>query len=65
MGLITGPVIAGRVTDDLQMDVTAIGDTINRAARIEEAPGGAEHLAVDRLRTQRPTQQRLGTPSRR
>jgi class 3 adenylate cyclase len=35
-GLNTGPVVVGTVTDDLRMDFTAIGDTVNLAARIEQ-----------------------------
>jgi class 3 adenylate cyclase/tetratricopeptide (TPR) repeat protein len=37
VGLNTGPVVVGTVTDDLQMDFTAIGDTVNLAARMEQA----------------------------
>src|SRR5437870_4156793 len=42
VGLNTGPVVVGTVTDKLQMDFTAIGDTVNLAARMEQAadPGG-------------------------
>ena len=42
VGLNTGPVVAGTVSDDLHMDFTAIGDTVNLAARLEQAaePGG-------------------------
>jgi class 3 adenylate cyclase/tetratricopeptide (TPR) repeat protein len=36
VGLNTGPVVVGTVTDDLQMDFTAIGDTVNLAARMEQ-----------------------------
>ncbi len=41
IGLHTGPVIVGRIGDDLSMDYTAIGDTVNLAARMEQwaAPG--------------------------
>jgi class 3 adenylate cyclase/tetratricopeptide (TPR) repeat protein len=41
VGLNTGPVVVGTVTDDLHLDFTAIGDTVNLAARIEQsaAPG--------------------------
>jgi class 3 adenylate cyclase len=37
VGLNTGPVVVGTVTDDLRMDFTAIGDTVNLAARLEQA----------------------------
>jgi class 3 adenylate cyclase len=37
VGLNTGPVVVGTVTDNLQMDFTAIGDTVNLAARMEQA----------------------------
>jgi class 3 adenylate cyclase len=37
VGLNTGPVVVGTVTDDLRMDFTAIGDTVNLAARMEQA----------------------------
>ncbi|MDQ3900639.1 MAG: AAA family ATPase, partial [Actinomycetota bacterium] len=36
VGLNTGPVVVGTVTDDLQMDFTAIGDTVNLAARMQQ-----------------------------
>jgi class 3 adenylate cyclase len=36
IGLNTGPVVVGRVSDDLKMDYTAIGDTVNLAARMEQ-----------------------------
>jgi class 3 adenylate cyclase/tetratricopeptide (TPR) repeat protein len=35
MGLNSGPVVVGSIGDDLRMDYTAIGDTINLASRIE------------------------------
>lgn len=37
IGLSTGPVVVGRVGDDVLMDYTAIGDTANVAARMEAA----------------------------
>ena len=42
IGLNSGPVIVGSIGDDLRMDYTAIGDTTNLAARMEDAarPGG-------------------------
>jgi class 3 adenylate cyclase/tetratricopeptide (TPR) repeat protein len=36
IGLNSGPVIVGSIGDDLRMDYTAIGDTTNLAARIQE-----------------------------
>lgn len=36
IGLNSGPVVVGAIGDDLHMDYTAIGDTINLAARIEQ-----------------------------
>ncbi|HEX6404898.1 MAG TPA: adenylate/guanylate cyclase domain-containing protein [Pseudonocardiaceae bacterium] len=36
VGLNTGPVVVGTVTDDLRMDFTAIGDTVNLAARMQQ-----------------------------
>ncbi|MDQ4131469.1 MAG: adenylate/guanylate cyclase domain-containing protein, partial [Actinomycetota bacterium] len=35
-GLNTGPVVVGRIGNDLHMDYTAIGDTTNLAKRMEE-----------------------------
>jgi class 3 adenylate cyclase/tetratricopeptide (TPR) repeat protein len=42
VGLNTGPVVVGRIGDDVLLDYTAIGDTANVAARMEQAapPGG-------------------------
>ena len=37
IALNTGIVVVGRVTDDLRMDYTAIGDTINLASRLQSA----------------------------
>jgi class 3 adenylate cyclase/tetratricopeptide (TPR) repeat protein len=36
MGLHSGPVIVGSIGDDLRMDYTAVGDTTNLAARIQQ-----------------------------
>ena len=36
IGLSTGPVVVGRVGDDVLLDYTAIGDTANVAARMEQ-----------------------------
>jgi class 3 adenylate cyclase/tetratricopeptide (TPR) repeat protein len=42
MGVNTGPVVVGRIGDNLRMDYTAIGDTTNVAARLQASaePGG-------------------------
>lgn len=41
VGLNTGPVVVGKISDNLDMDYTAIGDTVNLASRMESvaAPG--------------------------
>ncbi|MFB3094027.1 MAG: adenylate/guanylate cyclase domain-containing protein, partial [Dehalococcoidia bacterium] len=36
VGLNTGPVVVGKISDNLDMDYTALGDTVNLAARMEE-----------------------------
>ena len=43
IGLNSGPVVVGSIGDDLRMDYTAIGDTTNLAARVEQSakPGEA------------------------
>src|SRR5262249_25723267 len=53
IGLNTGPVVVGRIGDDLRMDYTAVGDTTNLAARMQQnaRPGSvlvsdATHKAV-------------------
>jgi adenylate cyclase len=42
IGLNTGPVVVGRIGDDLRMDYTAQGETVNLAARLQSVtpPGG-------------------------
>jgi class 3 adenylate cyclase/tetratricopeptide (TPR) repeat protein len=37
MGLNSGPVVVGSIGDDLRVDYTAVGDTTNLAARVEQA----------------------------
>ena len=37
IGLNTGSVVVGRIGDDLRMDYTAVGDTTNLAARMQQA----------------------------
>jgi class 3 adenylate cyclase/tetratricopeptide (TPR) repeat protein len=42
IGIHTGPVVVGRIGDDLRMDYTAVGDTTNLAARLQQtAPPGS------------------------
>jgi class 3 adenylate cyclase/tetratricopeptide (TPR) repeat protein len=51
VGLNTGPVVVGRINDDLQMDYTAIGDTVNLASRMEQmAEPGAVYVTEDTQR---------------
>jgi len=41
MGIHSGPVVVGSIGDDLRMDYTAVGDTTNLAARLQQgAPAG-------------------------
>ena len=41
IGLHTGLVVVGKIGDDLRMDYTAVGDTTNLAARLQQmAPAG-------------------------
>jgi len=42
IGLNSGPVIVGSIGDDLRMDYTAVGDTTNLAARIQQAARSGE-----------------------
>src|SRR5713226_318670 len=37
IGINTGPVVVGRIGDDLRMDYTAVGDTTNLAARMQQS----------------------------
>jgi len=36
VGIHTGPVVVGKIGDDLRMDYTAVGDTTNLAARLQQ-----------------------------
>jgi class 3 adenylate cyclase/tetratricopeptide (TPR) repeat protein len=46
IGLNTGLVVVGRIGDDLRMDYTAQGDTVNRAAHLQQlAPPGTIWVA--------------------
>ncbi|MFC1834926.1 adenylate/guanylate cyclase domain-containing protein [Thermodesulfobacteriota bacterium] len=42
IGLNSGPVIVGAIGDDLRMDYTAVGDTTNLAARIQQVAAAGE-----------------------
>ena len=42
VGLNSGPVIVGSIGDDLRMDYTAVGDTTNLAARIQQAASSSQ-----------------------
>jgi class 3 adenylate cyclase/tetratricopeptide (TPR) repeat protein len=42
IGLNSGPVIVGSIGDDLRMDYTAVGDTTNLAARIQQKTNPGE-----------------------
>jgi class 3 adenylate cyclase len=53
IGINTGPVVVGRIGDDLRMDYTAVGDTTNLAARLQQVArpgsvvvGAATHRLV-------------------
>ncbi len=46
IGLNSGLVIVGTIGDDLRMDYTALGDTTNLAARVEEAAQPGEILVT-------------------
>ncbi|WP_447980760.1 ATP-binding protein [Candidatus Nitrospira bockiana] len=46
MGLHTGQVVVGKIGDNLRMDYTAVGDTTNVAARLQQdAPAGSIYLS--------------------
>ena len=51
VGLNTGPVVVGKISDNLDMDYTALGDTVNLASRMEEAAEpGTVYLTEDTYR---------------
>ena len=47
MGLNSGPVVVGRIGDDIRMDYTAVGDTTNLAARLQSRADPDEILMSD------------------
>jgi class 3 adenylate cyclase/tetratricopeptide (TPR) repeat protein len=47
IGLSTGPVVVGRIGDDVLLDYTAVGDTANVAARMEQAAEPGTVLIAD------------------
>ena len=50
IALNTGIVVVGRITDDLRMDYTAIGDTINLASRLQSAAPATSVVISDATR---------------
>jgi class 3 adenylate cyclase len=49
LGLNTGPVVVGRIGDDLRMDYTAVGETTNLAARLQALAEPATILVSEAL----------------
>src|ERR1041385_981909 len=47
IGINTGPVVVGKIGDDLRMDYTAVGDTTNLAARLQTAAEPGSILATE------------------
>src|ERR1051326_7394453 len=47
IGINTGPVVVGKIGDDLRMDYTAVGDTTNLAARLLAAAVPGSIVAAD------------------
>ncbi len=50
IGLHTGLVVVGRIGDDLRMDYTAVGDTTNLAARMQQAARPGSVLITEATR---------------
>jgi adenylate cyclase len=51
IGINTGPVVVGKIGDDLRMDYTAQGETVNLAARLQQvAPPGGTRLSEATMR---------------
>jgi class 3 adenylate cyclase/tetratricopeptide (TPR) repeat protein len=67
IGLNTGPVVVGKIGDNLRMDYTAVGDTTNLASRIQSLaePGwvyvtaGTRELVVDAFDWERLGEQKV------
>jgi len=49
IGLSTGPVVVGSIGDDLRMDYTALGDTTNLAARMQQIADPGTILITDSI----------------
>src|SRR3990167_9747512 len=47
IGINTGPVVVGRIGDDLRMDYTAVGDTTNLAARMQQTARPGSVVVTD------------------
>ena len=47
IGVNTGPVVVGRIGDDLRMDYTAVGDTTNLAARMQQTARPGSVVVTD------------------
>ena len=51
IGINTGPVVVGKIGDDLRMDYTAQGETVNLAARLQQvAPPGGMRMSEATMR---------------
>jgi predicted ATPase/class 3 adenylate cyclase len=51
IGVNSGPVVVGKIGDDLRMDYTAQGETVNLAARLQQvAPAGGVRLSEATMR---------------
>jgi class 3 adenylate cyclase/tetratricopeptide (TPR) repeat protein len=59
IGLNTGPVVVGKIGDNLRMDYTAVGDTTNLAARLQQLAEPGTILVSDATRRQIGEQVRL------